>query len=165
MGTKSNKNLEGLASALSLLNIKDIELTIVGRLSNAQEELLNNSCIKYENALNLRNSELYELISQSDLLVFLSTFEGFGMPIIEAQYLGTAVLASKIEPMLSVGADSCFYADPFNFKDIAHQIKKAYEQRSLSEDLVKKGKFNVQRYHISNNIEQYVAIYEDIVSP
>lgn len=164
VGTKKNKNLEGLTSALSYLNIKDIELTIVGRLSDAQEELLNNSCIKYENALYLENTELYQLISQSDLLVFLSTFEGFGMPIIEAQYLGTAVLASNIEPMLSVGADSCYYADPFNFKDIAHQIKKAYEQRSLSEDLIKKGKLNVQRYHISNNIEQYTAIYKDIVS-
>ena len=54
----------------------------------------------------------------ADLISFPSTFEGFGMPIIEGQAVGRPVITSNIEPMVSVAADAAILVDPFNIESI-----------------------------------------------
>ena len=93
LGTAFNKNVERVAEALVGINCKWV---IVGRLSIEQVELIEGFGIDFENVFGLSEVDLLEKFINSDFLVFASTYEGFGMPIIEANAVGRAVVTSNV---------------------------------------------------------------------
>ena len=99
LGTKSNKNLER-----SLQAIKDIpcKVVIVGELSAAQTRLLASLKISYTHKQNIPFDAIVTCYKQADIVCFPSLYEGFGMPIIEAQATGRVVLSSNIGAMKEI---------------------------------------------------------------
>lgn len=83
--------------------------------------------------------DLSALLSASEMLVYPSYFEGFGIPILEAMYAETAVVASKTTSMPEVGGDAAFYIDPANPDDIANAILQL-EDKQLRNSLIEKGR-------------------------
>ena len=99
IGTTQNKNLPRLIEA-----IKDIpcKLEIVGQLDEQIIHLLEKYKIEYENYVNLSEDELIERYNNCDIVTFVSTYEGFGMPIIEANAVGRPVITGNIFSMPEV---------------------------------------------------------------
>ena len=102
LGTKSNKNLER-----SLQAIKDIpcKVVIVGELSAAQTRLLASLKISYTHKQNIPFDAIVTCYKQADIVCFPSLYEGFGMPIIEAQATGRVVLSSNIGAMKEIAGN------------------------------------------------------------
>ena len=73
------------------------------------------------------------------MLVYPSYFEGFGIPILEAMYAETAVVASKTTSMPEVGGDAALYIDPADPNDIAEAITKL-GKKQLRDKLIEKGR-------------------------
>lgn len=99
VGTRSNKNLERLASALVG---QPCFLHIIGPLTEQQGSLLNHFHIDYKNQADINDEQMHLAYIESDLVVFVSLAEGFGMPIIEANAIGRPVVTSRIAPMCDV---------------------------------------------------------------
>jgi glycosyltransferase involved in cell wall biosynthesis len=109
IGLAANKNLRGHALAIQGL---DVKLRIIGEPSPADHAMLRGLGIDYEWLSRLSDEQMQEAYATSDLLLFCSTLEGFGMPILEAKAVGLPVITSNIEPMSEVGAGYAHLVDP-----------------------------------------------------
>ena len=72
IGTNTNKNLERVAEALEGL---ECELTIIGRLTAGQIDVLKHYDVSYENLVDLSREELVEQYQRCDMVIFASTYE------------------------------------------------------------------------------------------
>ena len=89
--------------------------------------------------------ELSSLLSAAEALVYPSYFEGFGIPILEAMYAETAVIASHTTSMPEVGGDAVLYIDPASPEDIAHAIRHLTET-GVREKLIAKGRHQREKF-------------------
>lgn len=159
IGIKPNKNLERVAEAL---NGVPCILRIIGILTDKQVELLQSNNIDYTNSYNLSEEELIEAYQQSDLLLFATLYEGFGLPIIEAQSCGIPVITSNLEPMRSNAGAGAILVDPYSVSSIRSGVEQLISNAELRESMVEEGFKNVQRFHPSVIAEAYSNIYQKI---
>jgi glycosyltransferase involved in cell wall biosynthesis len=159
VGVKPNKNLE-----LSLRAIKDIpcEITIIGELTTSQKLLIETLGLEVNSKTNLTREEIRYYYESCDLLCFASTYEGFGMPIIEAQAIGRPVLTSNCGAMKEVAKDSACLINPNDLKDIKHGVLKILEDDFYKQKLIKKGLENCKRFKLENIASAYQKVYEEL---
>lgn len=160
VGTTENKNLPRLAEACAGI---DIHLTILGNLTSSQERLLHALDLTYENHRNLTREEVVELYHSSDVVVFISTYEGFGMPILEAQAVGRPVLTSNISPMVEVAGEGALKVDPLDGGAIRQALLRLISDESLRSDLIVKGFSNVAQYSAGVVAARYASLYREVL--
>lgn len=161
IGTKQNKNLDNLIPALNGIPCK---LTIVGKLTGVQIALLERHKIKYENKYDLAYEEIIILYKRSDLVTFVSTYEGFGVPILEAQATGRPLITSNLSPMKEVAGNGALLVDPYNVKAIRLAFKQVTEDKDLRNNIIKKGCENIKKYSAKSVANQYYMLYKQILS-
>jgi glycosyltransferase involved in cell wall biosynthesis len=161
IGTKENKNLIRLSQALKGLNVK---LLILGKLSSSQKMALQHSEIDYESHFDLSFDEVLKMYQRCTFFAFVSTYEGFGLPILEAQSLGRAVLSSNVASIPEVACDSALLVDPFDVNDIRRGVIELLDNKQLRDELVVKGFENVKKYSPSQVAKMYFDLYSKIAS-
>ncbi len=141
------KNLANLLKAFDKVKNhrpSDLKLVVAGSRVWWQDELAE----AYDNMSHQQDvimpghvdpEDLSALLSASEILVYPSYFEGFGIPILEAMYAETAVVASKTTSMPEVGGDAALYVDPANPDDIAQAIIDL-GNKQLRNELIEKGR-------------------------
>ena len=82
----------------------------------------------------------------SDFLLFASTLEGFGMPIIEAQMVGLPVITSNIDPMREVAGAGALLCNPLETESIRQAVAELIQNESLQKQLIEAGRENHKRY-------------------
>ncbi len=159
VGTRENKNLLRVAQALSDI---PCHLNIVGPLSEKQIQVLQDCKIEYSNAENLSDEEMLIRFSNCDLVVFASTYEGFGLPIIEANATGRPVVTSNILSMPEVSGDAACLVDPFDVQSIRSGITRVIKNEDYREQLIENGFRNVKRFKPETIAAQYVTLYREL---
>jgi glycosyltransferase involved in cell wall biosynthesis len=159
VGTAPNKNIERVAFALRGISC---HLVIVGRLSESQEVALRENSIEFTCYDRLSDHELSEQYKSCDLVVFASTFEGFGMPILEANAIGRAVITGNCTSMPEVGGDAACFVDPFDVASIRAGVVKVCNDDGFRESLVANGYKNVERFNPDVVAERYLTVYESL---
>ena len=159
VGTKKNKNIVRLIPALAGLPCK---LQIIGPLTDSLRNQLDASMISYENWSNLRLDEVVRKYQQCDLLTFCSTYEGFGMPIVEANVVGRPVVTSGVSSMPEVAGNAACLVDPFDTASIRAGISRVIEDADYRSELIANGRINAERFDANNIAEQYLAIYREM---
>ncbi|HIA92199.1 TPA: glycosyltransferase family 1 protein [Candidatus Saccharibacteria bacterium] len=128
-------------------------LLIVGKLGwnnseiiNKIDELRSNNkpvlCTGY-----MPDHLLPSIYSNAKLLLFPSLYEGFGLPVIEAQLSKTPVITSNIEPMKSLATKKAsILVDPFKTEEITKAIELILNNKELREELISSGWENAKKY-------------------
>ncbi len=126
------KNLANLLKAFDKVkdSIPALKLVVVGSRAWWQDELKEayDTMRHSDDIIMLGHADpddLAALLSASEMLVYPSYFEGFGIPILEAMYAETAVVCSHTTSMPEVGGDAALYVDPSSPDDIANAIVQA----------------------------------------
>jgi glycosyltransferase involved in cell wall biosynthesis len=160
IGTTENKNLDRLIEALDGL---DVLLDIVGILSESQIVRLKSHRIEYTQSIGLTKEALQAKYRDCDLLAFPSTYEGFGLPIIEAQASGRPILTSKLSPMQEVAGDGACLVDPYDSLSIRKGLQQIIQNHSYRENIIKAGLENVKRFSLAHVTTQYVDLYRELL--
>ena len=110
------------------------------------------------------DEDMPALYSAADLFVFPSLYEGFGIPVIEAQACGTPVLASSGSALPEVGGDGAVYVDPYDIEDISNGILQVLQNPALMEQLRQNGLSNARRFSWRTSAEHLDRVIEKAVS-
>jgi len=92
------------------------------------------------------DEDMPALYSACSLFVFPTLYEGFGVPVLEAQACGVPVLTSRCSALPEVGGDGAFYVDPYDIAGIAEGIRIVLTHTALTAQLVQRGLENVKRF-------------------
>ena len=141
----------------------ECRLLIIGKLNEKQLALLDKERIKYTNKKNLTNKEVYECYVQADMLCFPSLYEGFGMPIIEAQATGRVVITSNIRPMSDVAGEGAFFVNPYSVDEIRNAIVSLSSNKKMREKLIDNGLKNCLDYTSEKIAHSYCELYASLL--
>ena len=160
LGSTPNKNLDRCIEALAGIRCS---LVIVGIIPDDSVRKLQEHGIKYSNTHKLSEQALADQYYNSDVLLFPTLFEGFGLPIVEAQRAGRPVVTSNLSPMKEVAAGGACLVDPYDVASIRKGLLKVMEEKEYRQNLVVQGFENVKRFEPGYIAMQYENLYKEII--
>lgn len=92
------------------------------------------------------DSDLVGLYNLADFYIYPSLYEGFGLPILEAQACGCPVVASKLTSLPEVGGDSVYYINPNSENDISKAMLELANDDFLKKELISRGRQNIKKF-------------------
>ncbi len=166
------KNLAGLLQALSGLKIKGQltgKLRIVGgqgwRHSNLDGMIRMHNLQDHVTALGfVSDQSLDSLYRQARFLIMPSLYEGFGIPIIEANHYGLPVVTSNVSSMPEAAGKAGLLIDPLDPDDIAKGWQRLWDDDTLYEDLAAKARPNAARFSWQKSAERMEALFYQLVT-
>jgi glycosyltransferase involved in cell wall biosynthesis len=161
VGTAENKNLPRLIRSLERL---PCTLAIIGPINADCQELIRAHGIKVENYINLPHNEVVRQYEIADIVAFPSTYEGFGMPIVEGNVVGRAVLTSNVSSMPEVAGDAACLVDPLSVESIRKGIDRIISDIAYRQMLLQNGYENAKRFRADTIAEQYFDAYREVMS-
>jgi glycosyltransferase involved in cell wall biosynthesis len=161
IGTAKNKNLFRLVAALGGIRC---HLRIIGALAAEQEQALTAQQIDYSASANLSEEEIRAEYGACDMVVLVSTYEGFGLPIVEANASGRPVVTSNILSMPEVAAEAACLVDPFNVDAIRAGISRVINDNDYRSQLIERGYANARRFSAATVASQYAELYRELAT-
>lgn len=165
---EERKNQVAVVKAMTELP-DDVHLVIVGKNHGGYQGTLT-SAIRSHNLTQrvhiLKDADFEDfpaLYAGAVASAYMSFFEGFGIPILEAMCSGTPVVTSNVSSMPEAGGDAVLYADPKNPSEIAAQLKRIIEDPTLRQQLVEKGKVQCQNFSQHKIIGDLYQLYTSLV--
>lgn len=170
-GFSPRKNILGIIEAFSLLDksIRDkFNLVITGKKGISYSKYKNRSI-----ELNIADSVIFTdfiplsklpiFYNASELLVYPSLYEGFGLPPLEAMACGTPVIASNVTSIPEVCSDSAILVNPYDIDELKAEMENILNNNTLRLSLINKGFNSVNKYSWRNTAIKTVKCYESIV--
>ena len=164
IGSTKNKNLKTLLKAIKGVKNNNLKLLLVSSLNKEEKKFLLKNNISFKNYSNINNEQLLSIYSKSDILVFPSLYEGFGMPLIEANSLGIPVITSNISPMKDICRHSALLINPYNYNNLKSKILLLMNDKELRRKMVMKGKINARKYNSSLIAKKFLQLYKKLLT-
>ncbi|MBX9852516.1 MAG: glycosyltransferase family 4 protein [Cytophagaceae bacterium] len=148
------KNIVNLFKAFDQFKLrddKDIKLMIVGRKGWSTDEIYHTyKKMQFKKDViftgRVSNVELKHLYGAALALTFIPYFEGFGIPIVEAQQCHCPVITSNVTSMPEVADGSALLVNPFSIDSIAEGLRKISKDEAFRNNLIHKSKENLKRF-------------------
>lgn len=146
---------------------KDILLILIGKRGYKSRKYLN--LIKKSKFADrilyfdyVSDCEKWFLIDHAKILMFISFYEGFGLPILEAQSKGVPVICSYNSSFLEILGKSSLFVNPYDLNDISHKLFEILNNDDLYNDLKEKSLSNVKRFNWKNTAMKTIKIFENL---
>ncbi len=147
----------------------DIKLVVVGNkkywtreIQEAFEEMKHKDEVYFSGRMTAE--ELHRAVGSALAMAYVSYFEGFGLPIIEAFRCDTPVVTSNVTSMPEVAGDAALLVDPFSVKSIAEGLEKIALDPELRTRLISKGRERSRMFTWQNSAEQLWAVIEKVLN-
>ena len=87
----------------------------------------------------LEQHELNDVVASALASVYISYFEGFGLPILEAWKCGVPVITSSASAIPEIAGDAALLVDPFSIEEICVALTRIWNEPALRNTLITKG--------------------------
>jgi len=167
LGTiEERKNLLQLLKAKYEYKI-DIPLVVVGRPTSYFEKVREYISVnKIKDVFFLKNLDEHDLpgiYHMADLFVYPSSFEGFGIPILEALNSGVPVITGSGGCMQETGGAHTLYVDPTKPGEIAESINKVLNDSELRNRMVEKGYKHAKLFREVHTAHEMMKLYQKLL--
>ncbi|MBL0129371.1 MAG: glycosyltransferase family 4 protein [Flavobacteriales bacterium] len=105
------------------------------------------------------HNTLAEIYAGADVFLFLTQYEGFGLPVVESQALGIPVLCSDLPVLREVGGDGAIYVDRNDPQAIADRLHALLMDDDLRERMITAGATNAKRFSWRVMAERTAEVY------
>ena len=140
-----------------------MKLLVIGRLSKEQNESLIKHNIDYESYCDVDYDFIVSSYNRATLVTFPSSYEGFGLPIIEANAMGKVVISTELSVIKEIGRDAVYYINAPTNEQIRCAIETLLNNKSLREEYKLRGLDNCKRFRKEVIFEQYRNLYNSLV--
>lgn len=103
------------------------------------------------------------LLKGAAMLVFPSTYEGFGLPVLEAQQAGIPVVCSTAASLPEVAGNAAIYFDPISVDEMAKAIGQVAQNSDLRQALKQKGFQNAAHFSWEQTARLTLLVYNNIL--
>lgn len=157
----SRASYKNFPLAVEAVSMTDLNLVIVGgALSATEQELLDKYLAgRYYYAGHVSNQQLNRYYNGAFCLIYPSAYEGFGIPVIEAQKAGCPVIAAKVSSIPEVMGDVSFLLPQLSVESVVEHVNQLKDS-SFRKSLVEKGWQNMGRFTWDIMYEQVLKLYE-----
>lgn len=168
-GINLNKNQAGLIKAFELFKNKnpdsDIKLVLTGPIRNPeymQTELMKYSKMKDDIIFTgfVSDEELLWLYQNALAFIYVSFYEGFGLPILEALSEGKAVICSNTTSMPEVGGEAVEYCNPYEVESIFEAMENVVLCEGRRKELENLSLSQAEKFSYMKSAEQTLEIYK-----
>lgn len=104
------------------------------------------------------------LLRHAELFVLPSLYEGFGLPVLEAQQAGVAVACSTAGSLPEVAGDGAVFFDPYSVESISEALERCLSDVDLRTKLRQQGRENLKRFSWEKTAEKTLTVYERTIS-
>ena len=164
------KNVAGLIRAFDIYkkqNTSDVKLLIAGRLAwlsksvkNTMEQTTHRKDIIFTDYI--LEKDLPQLIGAADVLCYLSLFEGFGLPIVEAMSSGVPVICSNRNAMKEIGGKAAELVNPENYAEIANAMHHVYSNVEKRQKMIAAGLKRGVDFNWDQAAEKYYRVIQKV---
>ncbi len=106
------------------------------------------------------DADLPALYSAADLFAYVSLYEGFGLPLLEAMACGTPVIGSRASSLPEVMGDAGLPVDPLDVDMIAHALREMIDQPELRARSIGLGLERAKLFTWDKAARELLAIYD-----
>jgi glycosyltransferase involved in cell wall biosynthesis len=148
------KNIAGLISAFEGFKqsfVSNVKLLIAGSLkwwTPDMQRALDAAYFRHDIIFTGRvsDSELAKITASALALVYVSHFEGFGIPVLEAMHCDVPVIASAVASLPEVGGDAVLYVNPASVESIRQAMLNIFYHHILRRELIEKGRIQRSKF-------------------
>jgi glycosyltransferase involved in cell wall biosynthesis len=151
---EEKKNIINQVKAFQKLRekYKDYYFVLIGKrgykYDEINEELFKNDL--HRNVIELGwvdDSDISIIINMANVFMYVTGYEGFGLPILEAQACSIPVITSQDSAQPEIAGEAALYSSPSNILGIYENLIKVIENRdNIKEELIKKGLINIEKF-------------------
>jgi glycosyltransferase involved in cell wall biosynthesis len=167
--TSPHKNIERLIECFSYLieNSPELNLLLIGHnyKSLKIQELLKNDDLKKRIIFSgfVPDADIRPLLSNAKVFIFPSLYEGFGIPILDAQAYQVPIASSNAGSLPEVGGSGVVYFDPINVLDIV-RVVQMFDDNDFTQNCITVNLHNRIEYSWIKTANETLAVYNDLLN-
>ena len=107
--------------------------------------------------------EKWYILQHAQALVYVSLYEGFGFPPLEAWQVGVPVIASATGAIPEICGPAALYVNPYSGRDLAHAVTAVTTDQALRSQLISAGQERVTQFRWENAARQTLQVLQQAV--